>query len=409
MTKHNNLKTVNTFRKQMKGDREQMSKQKLKTKRGITLIALVITIIVMLILVVATVTVALNGGLFQSAKKATADTETARKEESELSSGRVKIDGLWYNSVEDYAAGVPSKDQPLTSYDKAGKEDGYLTENAEFTDGEYTAVIPKGFKISEVDGEKQISTGLVIKDAEGNEFVWIPIKEDLGESYYTSSFYLEPTVLEGTDSDSKFIWDSQEELNYYYGYTDESSHTPYYDYNDFKYELEYAEMVRQVNKYHGFYIGRYETTIDSSGNIGSKAGETVLTAETKLIQAPIGASATSGQGSYRWWGLYAEQKKANVPDNGSNVQTAMIYGVLWDKTMNFIDEKQPDYGTSTAHSEWHTFSPFVTKSGQRTIGLSTQDKALNIWDLESNAKEWTQTSTGSSSDWRDFRGRFLER
>ena len=54
-----------------------MSKKKLKTKRGITLIALVITIIVMLILVVATVTVALNGGLFSTTKQAAKDTQIA--------------------------------------------------------------------------------------------------------------------------------------------------------------------------------------------------------------------------------------------------------------------------------------------------------------------------------------------
>ena len=79
-----------------------MSKEKLKAKRGITLIALVITIIVMLILVAATVTVALNGGLFSSAKKATADTEAARVEESELSNGQVNIDNTIYNSIEEY-------------------------------------------------------------------------------------------------------------------------------------------------------------------------------------------------------------------------------------------------------------------------------------------------------------------
>ena len=40
---------------------------KLKNKKGITLIALIITIIVMLILVGVTINVALNGGLFETA------------------------------------------------------------------------------------------------------------------------------------------------------------------------------------------------------------------------------------------------------------------------------------------------------------------------------------------------------
>ena len=53
----------------------------MKNQKGITLIALIITIIVMLILVGVSVSVALNGGLFETAKKAVAKTETAKKDE----------------------------------------------------------------------------------------------------------------------------------------------------------------------------------------------------------------------------------------------------------------------------------------------------------------------------------------
>ena len=57
----------------------------MRKENGITLVALVITIIVMLILVGVTVTVALNGGLFQTAKKAAQDTEKARIQEEIMS------------------------------------------------------------------------------------------------------------------------------------------------------------------------------------------------------------------------------------------------------------------------------------------------------------------------------------
>ncbi len=76
---------------------------------GITLIALVITIIVMLILVGVTVTVALNGGLFNQAKVATADTQNAVNKEQNLSSGELKVNGVWYDSLEDYTNEIPSK------------------------------------------------------------------------------------------------------------------------------------------------------------------------------------------------------------------------------------------------------------------------------------------------------------
>ena len=53
----------------------------MKNQKGITLIALIITIIVMLILVGVSVTVALNGGLFETAQDTVDRTKAARDEE----------------------------------------------------------------------------------------------------------------------------------------------------------------------------------------------------------------------------------------------------------------------------------------------------------------------------------------
>ena len=52
--------------------------------RGITLVALVITIIVMLILVGVTISTAVNGGLFDYAKKAAEEMNKAQRQEQEL-------------------------------------------------------------------------------------------------------------------------------------------------------------------------------------------------------------------------------------------------------------------------------------------------------------------------------------
>ena len=57
----------------------------LRKNKGITLIALIITIIVMMILVAVSVTVALNGGLFDTAKKASSETQLKADEEILLS------------------------------------------------------------------------------------------------------------------------------------------------------------------------------------------------------------------------------------------------------------------------------------------------------------------------------------
>ena len=65
-----------------------MNKQ---NKSGITLIALIITIIVMLILVGVTVTVAINGGLFKSAKEGAEGTTIARVKEQMMGDITTKI------------------------------------------------------------------------------------------------------------------------------------------------------------------------------------------------------------------------------------------------------------------------------------------------------------------------------
>lgn len=65
-----------------------MNKQ---SKSGITLIALIITIIVMLILVGVTVTVAINGGLFKSAKEGAEGTTIARVKEQMMGDITTKI------------------------------------------------------------------------------------------------------------------------------------------------------------------------------------------------------------------------------------------------------------------------------------------------------------------------------
>ena len=75
---------------------------KARQNKGITLIALIITIIVMLILVAVTITTAINGGLFEKAGKAVGDTKNSINAEQGLASGRIQIDGVWYDSMDDY-------------------------------------------------------------------------------------------------------------------------------------------------------------------------------------------------------------------------------------------------------------------------------------------------------------------
>ncbi len=64
----------------------------------------------MLILVAVTITVAVNGGLFEHAGQAVKETQDAINAEQTLASGKIKIDGKWYASIEDYL-----NDNPITT------------------------------------------------------------------------------------------------------------------------------------------------------------------------------------------------------------------------------------------------------------------------------------------------------
>ena len=83
--------------------------KKLKnTNKGITLIALIITIIVMLILVGVTISMAVNGGLFEKAGEAVGDTQNAINAEQQLANGEINVGGVLYDSIDDYVKGIPS-------------------------------------------------------------------------------------------------------------------------------------------------------------------------------------------------------------------------------------------------------------------------------------------------------------
>ena len=116
----------------MKGTKE------FSTNKGITLIALVITIIVMLILVGVTISMAVNGGLFDYAGKASGQTKNALNVEGQLANGGIEVDGQWYNSIDEYLIASGNKETPEEIHSWTRSEDTFTcsTCNASYTMGQ---------------------------------------------------------------------------------------------------------------------------------------------------------------------------------------------------------------------------------------------------------------------------------
>ena len=391
--------------------------KKEKRNQGITLIALVITIIVMLLLVAVTIQIAVNGGLFEYAGRATGDTKNAIEEENNLATGRVEVDGKVYESIDDYIAGR----EAVLDYDKTKTNtDGTLKSNAKYESDGKTAIIPKGFKIiADVEGKKSIDAGLVIQDSTGNEFVWVPV-----------------TVAGSTDAEKEANFEKIRKDGYQGGklqtlVSGKSVTEPFASgYSDGKGTEEtkdYQEMRTSVIKNGGFYIGRYEAGVEGDTPRTDKANGTskMVVQRDKFPYNHVGwgssmsnyesdiivGSLNQGKGA-----LYLSKHMYDGKDVGAT--STLCYGIQWDMALAFIGDENYNKDSATKGNyrdnawtitretaktssddgaTWKSISEETDKKKTKTAsesillttGASEKFKTKNIYDIAGNVGEWT--------------------
>ena len=295
--------------------------------------------------------------------------------------------------------------------------------------------VPNGFVGSKATGENEIDTGYVIYSGEEevndsnvleaqktrNQYVWVPVPE-ISKFYGTDAngkkwgkIY---NFTTGTSTDSTF---DEETGTYAYNWSETngvmsiSSSTNYrepdvvtknssgstgYDMDSrlktlglgvettheflMQMEKEFNKMIESVEKYGGYYIGRYET-----GDL-NKEQAVVVKGNTNIA-------------NQTWYTMY---KKCKEIEESNTVRTGMIWGNQFDRTLMWLIEsgnktKEEVIKDSKTWGNYYDATFEYTNSSGNTVtknegsstripsGSSEYTKANNIYDLAGNVFDWT--------------------
>ena len=363
-------------------------KLKNRQEKGITLIALVVTIVVLLILAGVSISLVLNNnGVISKAKDAKNQyAEAQTNEEKQLNEVSDWID----TKVGDTTGGSAGGSGDSTtgggsaggSGDSTTKVDGVPIPEGYYYVGGTKA---KGMVISDNVADKELDKGKenVRRDLAGNQWVWVPVETpsslyttiDAGVALsgstgvkttkYTNTIDGKTGVLPGDTS--SFQSYREPDLVTYYDNDTNAKTAGFSSLANMAETMvsEYDEMIRSLEKYKGFYIGRYELTAN-----GEKTGATQ---------------------NKNWYTLYKNCKTLAV---GSNVKTRMIWGLQWDATCNWLDSSGFSIKDSSTWGNYKNNDATGHGSLQNT-GFSESWKANNIYDFAGNCYELTQEANGT--------------
>ena len=379
----------------------------IKEERGIPLVALVVTIVILLILAGVSLNLVIgNEGMLTRSKEATNKYEKQAENEQQ---------GL--DDIEDYLNGnvKPIKVAVNAKASENGTIDGQKpnTNNPIIPEG-YTPINAGSATWGDGNSspaQSSIDNGLVIKDDNNNEWVWIPVEESVLSGMYATSnegialsgdvgvitkLYTKSTTIGKTGYTTTISRSTPNTTDYR-----EPDLVTNYDKDEAYYKTilgfdtpramaeaftaDYTNMISSIKKYGGFYIGRYELS-----NEGVQKGKATLT-------------------STNWYNLY---KKCTTLNASDKVESKMIWGIQWDLACDFISKKG-EQKSITNSSAWGNYKDSrenaavmdgtTKKYGSKQVtGYSEYWKANNIYDIAGNCYEWTQEAYDTS--FRAYRG-----
>ena len=231
----------------------------------------------------------------------------------------------------------------------------YMQTNTKVTYLDGDVWIPEGFKVAD-DSAETVQGGVVIEDKGGNQFVWVPV---------------------ATIADYKRTW-----------YTGDGS-LGYYS------EALPEDEKTSVEKYKGFYIGRYEAgdKENTEAKTLRSSNDVTKTVTIKANQAPYNY-VTKTQAISLAEGFATKQ--------GYKAKTKLVSSYAWDTTIAFMQKVNSDYGSSSEEGNYKdtTFSytditgASKTKAKNSNVIVPTGQTTpvCNIYDMGGNVYEWTTES-----------------
>ena len=237
----------------------------------------------------------------------------------------------------------------------------YMQTNTKVTYSDGDVWVPEEFKIAK-DSASTVQGGVVIEDKDGNQFVWVPV---------------------ATLADYKRTW-----------YTGWSS------FSDYSEALPEDEKT-SVERYKGFYIGRYEAGDKES------TGTTKATFRTSSSDASNSVTIKADQVPYNYVTRTQAVSLAEgfATKQGYKAKTKLVSSYAWDTTIAFIEKTVNNYGSSSSQGNYYNTSvnykditdeskPEKTKAENSSLLVATGQTTpvCNIYDMGGNVWEWTTES-----------------
>ncbi len=253
------------------------------------------------------------------------------------------------------------------------------------------------------DSSTDLDTGLVIKDKNKNEYVWIEVPKT-AEVYPTAGLKITNFTV---DEYTAIETDLHTYTNYYRNGTSFTDEYPSdkvlagTGLDSDAYTALKQKMLKSVYENGGFWIGRYEA--------GIAENRTSKEIDLATAPAPLSTSKTGTEENpiypypYTYVTCSQAQTLASQLSTGKSYTSSLMFGVQWDLVLKHIETKEVEKGTALAtiqsalRSNSSSWGNYRDASFTINRGKYAKDGALSTWYNYNTALENCVTYANGTS------------